>query len=45
MSDQNQSSAEQAAAERDADSKVDMWCSLALVMLAWVFAMNWVSGL
>lgn len=40
MSDQNQISDEQ----RDADSRVDMWCSVAVIMLAWVTAMFWVSG-
>lgn len=45
MSDHNQSSAEQAVAERDADSRADMWCSVALVLLAWAVAMHWVSGL
>ncbi len=45
MSDSNQTEAERLAAERDADSRVDMWCSVALVMLAWVIAMHWVSNL
>lgn len=30
--------------ERDEDSKVDMWCAVALVMLAWGIAIYWVSG-
>ncbi len=33
-----------AALERDADSKVDMWCSVGLVLLAWGIAIFWVSG-
>ncbi len=31
--------------ERDADSRVDMWCSLGLVMLAWVAAIYWLAGM
>ena len=31
--------------ERDADSRVDMWCSLGLVMLAWAAAIYWLAGL
>ena len=30
--------------ERDEDSRVDMWCSVALVLLAWGIAIFWVSG-
>ena len=32
-------------AQRDADSRVDMWSCIALVMLAWGAALFWVSGL
>lgn len=28
----------------DADSRVDMWCSVGLVLLAWGVAIFWVSG-
>ena len=45
MSDLNQSDAERLAAEQDAESRVDMWCSVAIVMLAWAIAMHWVSNL
>jgi hypothetical protein len=31
--------------ERNTDSKVDMWGSVALVMIAWAVAIFWVSGL
>ena len=30
--------------ERDADSRIDMWCAVALVVLAWGIAIYWVSG-
>lgn len=30
--------------EQDNDSRVDMWCSVALVLLAWSVAIFWVSG-
>lgn len=30
--------------ERDSDSLVDMWSSVALVLLAWAVAIFWVSG-
>ena len=30
--------------ERDEDSTVDMWCSVALVILAWAIAMHWLMG-
>ena len=33
-----------AAAERDEDSRVDMWCSVFMVLLAWAIAIFWVSG-
>ena len=32
------------ALEKDADSRVDMWCSVGLVLLAWGIAIFWVSG-
>lgn len=41
MSSNNQ---DLAAAQRDADSRADMWCSVALVALAWAVAIFWVSG-
>jgi len=33
------------AEERDGDSRADMWCAVAVVFLAWGFAMHWLSGL
>lgn len=30
--------------ESDADSRVDMWSAVALVVLAWAIAIYWVSG-
>ena len=36
---------EQRELERDGDSQVDMWCSVALVFLAWAVAMHWLMGL
>ena len=36
---------EQRELERDSDSQVDMWCSVALVFLAWAVAMHWLMGL
>ncbi len=30
--------------ERDADSVVDMWSAVALVLLAWAVAIFWMSG-
>jgi hypothetical protein len=30
--------------DQDADSRVDMWCAVALVLLAWGIAIFWVSG-
>ena len=30
--------------KRDEDSTVDMWCSVALVILAWAIAMHWLMG-
>tara|TARA_X000000368_G_scaffold291125_1_gene231424 strand:- start:170 stop:304 length:135 start_codon:yes stop_codon:yes gene_type:complete len=30
--------------EREEDSAVDMWCSVALVILAWAIAMHWLMG-
>jgi len=44
MTDQRKMSAGMPVDERDADSRVDMWCSIALVLLAWGIAIFWVSG-
>ncbi|MDG1662926.1 MAG: hypothetical protein P8H97_06110 [Pseudomonadales bacterium] len=44
MSNRSETQAELSPEERDADSRVDMWCSVALVLLAWGIAMYWVSG-
>ncbi len=30
--------------ESDADSRVDMWSAVALVVLAWAIAIFWVAG-
>lgn len=45
MSDLNNSIDEQLEIERDGDSRADMWCSVALVCLAWGVAMHWLMGL
>lgn len=44
MSDQNIAESQVSAEEREADSRVDMWSAVALVMLAWAVAIFWVSG-
>ena len=44
MTDHGQTQAEISAEELDSDSRVDMWCSVALVLLAWGVAIFWVSG-
>ena len=36
---------EQRELEREGDSQDDMWCSVALVFLAWAVAMHWLMGL
>ena len=41
MSQQEKLTPEQ---ELDADSKADMWCSLAIVLLTWVAAMVWLNN-
>ena len=45
MTEVNEAVSEVSAAERDADSRADMWCSVAVVLLAWAYAMHWVSNL
>ncbi len=45
MTDVNETTNEISAAERDADSRADMWCAVAIVFLAWGFAMHWLSGI
>jgi len=44
MSENRQDMANIPEEERDADSLVDMWSALALILLAWAVAIFWVSG-
>lgn len=44
MNDHSHSHAEISEEERLDDSRVDMWCSVALVLIAWGIAIFWVSG-
>lgn len=44
MADHSQTQTEIPVEERDADSRVDMWCAVALVVIAWGVAIFWVSG-
>jgi len=44
MSENRQDTIDIPEKERDADSLVDMWSSVALVLLAWAVAIFWVSG-
>ncbi len=45
MRDSNNSLEDPSEIERDGDSRVDMWCSVALVFLAWAVAMHWLMGM
>ena len=45
MTDVNETANDVNAAERDGDSRADMWCAVAIVFLAWGFAMHWLTGL
>lgn len=45
MTDVNETANDVSAAERDGDSRADMWCAVAIVFLAWGFAMHWLTGL
>jgi len=45
MSENNSAQVEVSAAERDADSRADMYCSVGVVLLAWATAVYWMAGL
>lgn len=44
MSEQSQNPVDMVEEEHDSDSRVDMWCSVALVLISWAIAIFWVSG-